>query len=228
MGKKHVARAHVDLDRARALWCAKQGLGPRVAGKPVAVDGFSPEAWLAAGDIDALRNAELAPARPALLPFEDNLITVHGGPGVHADPAHHDLPGDSWGGTKRPMTLGTARHIGHRTIVSRGRVIGFWDYDIAAGRVVCRLFDTVSRAERNGLDAECEAVAKFLRDDIGHARSFSLDTDEAVQKRANALAGVASAGGDGPAAAKSKPARSSSRRTGGKKTIASRRSLRSG
>ena len=191
---------------------------------PVAVEGFSPEAWLPAGDLDALRDAEPAPATPALLPFEDNLITVHGGPAVHADPAHHDLPVDSWGGTRHPVTLGTARHIGHRTIVSSGRVIGFWEYDISAGRVVSWLFDAVGRADRKALDAECEAIAGFLRDDVGHARSFSLDTDEAVQKRANAVARATSAGLEGRSAEKSQLRRARSRRTGGKKTTSSRRS----
>ena len=33
--------------------------------------------------------------------------------------------------------------------------------------------------------AQADSLATFLKDDVGHARSFSLDTMEAVQERAN-------------------------------------------
>ena len=37
------------------------------------------------------------------------------------------------------------------------------------------------------LDQEASALAAFLADDIGHGRSFSLDTDDALRERAAAV-----------------------------------------
>lgn len=195
---------------------------------PVAIDGLTGDSWLLAHDIDASRSAAVCEPTVALLPFEDNLITMHDGPAVHVDPAHHDLPVDSWGGTKKPVTLGTARHIGHRTIVAGDRVIGFWEYDIASDSVVCAPFAPATGTLKGALDAEKASISGFLRDDVGHARSFSLDTDAAVQRRASAIHAAALDSRPDSRAAPSASARSTARpqpirRTGGKKTVSRQR-----
>ena len=218
-------------------FAAWSGLSQRDAGDAVAgagavavdVDGLAGPCWLLEDDVDALQRAAVPESSVALLPFEDNLITIHDGPAVHVDPRYHDLPVDAWGGTSKPVTLGTARHIGHRTVVAGDRVIGFWEFDIASSAVVCAPFAPVTGTLKAALEAECAAISDFLRDDVGHARSFSLDTDAAVQKRASAVQAGAPALGaqpgsraalDATPAAPPRPA--PIRRTGGKKTISRR------
>jgi len=41
----------------------------------------------------------------------------------------------------------------------------------------------LSRAARKHLDAAAEDLACFLADDVGHGRSFSLDTDDELRAR---------------------------------------------
>lgn len=154
---------------------------------PVAIAGRDP-AWVLERDVDALSEVRLPePARFGFLPFEDNLVTVHGGPAAHVDPAHHGRPVPAWGGTRRPQTLGEANHVGHRSLLLGDRIAGFWEYDPRAGEVVCRAFDPVPRGLGKALKEQAAGVAGFLRDDVGHGRSFSLDTDDALHTRAQDL-----------------------------------------
>jgi len=122
----------------------------------------------------------------AFLPFEDNLIALHGGSALLVDEAHHDVPVPVWG-RGRGTTVGDARHMSFRSLVAGGRIAGFWEYDPEEEDVVFACFEPPDRATRERLEEEAAAVTAFLRDDLGHGRSFSLDTDEALAERAAAI-----------------------------------------
>jgi hypothetical protein len=49
--------------------------------------------------------------------------------------------------------------------------------------VVHACFDKVRPATRKRLEAGAADVARFLAKDLGHGRSFSIDTDEELKKR---------------------------------------------
>jgi hypothetical protein len=71
----------------------------------------------------------------------------------------------------------------HHAILDRGRLIGFWEFDPARGRLVWTTFAPPTAALR-------EAVARteaFVRDDLGDARSFSLDSPESRESRIAAI-----------------------------------------
>ena len=79
---------------------------------------------------------------------------------------------------------GTLADLPHHAIVDRGRVIGLWDFDPDAGTVVWATFDRPTGAVREAV-AETEA---FVRDELGDARAFSLDSPASRRGRLDALA----------------------------------------
>ena len=153
---------------------------PLVCGR---VEGYSDEAWIPETDVDALKAVETSSTAASFLPFEDNLMVVYGGPGRFAHPSRHDHTVRSWGRTK-PTPLGTAKHLADRPLVLGHELAGFWEYDAENHEVVVGTFE---KDAAQGLEEARQQLADFFRDDLGHARSFSLDSDDAVRERAAAL-----------------------------------------
>lgn len=118
----------------------------------------------------------------ALLSFEDNLIHLHGGPAFLVDEAYHGTQVPSWG-MGRPSTLGEAKHLSLRSFVADGRIAGFWEYDPDTREIVLRPFGPLSSKTQARVDAAAADLSRFLAGDLGHGRSFSLDTDEELRKR---------------------------------------------
>ena len=166
---------------------------------PVEVEGMG-EAYVRAADRKA-RPPE--PRGTALVALEDNYLNNHGLAAV-TDPRHHAFEVDLWGGSGKPAPIGKAQHVLSRSIVIDGLVAGFWEVDPRAARAVWHTFDPAPRALARALDELTAATAKFLRDELGHARVFTLDTMDDVQARADRIAGLA---GKKPAPAPAKAAR---------------------
>ena len=155
---------------------------------PVSVAGMRDPAWVLDPDVDAL--AAACPPEDTSFTFlsvGDNLAVVYGGPAVFVDPRHHDRPVDSWGSGDRVVPLGEARYLGHRMLVLGNRIVGFWEYDPVVAEIMCRTLDPLPSELRGHLIDASESLTGFLRDDVGHGRSFSLDTDDALHLRAQAL-----------------------------------------
>lgn len=157
---------------------------------PVTIEGVRDPAWVMEDDVDVLAAAR-GPApeelRFTFLPVGDNLGVVHGGPGMFVDQTHHELPVQTWGGDGAAMPLREARYLGHRFLLLGDRIAGFWEYDPESAEVVCHTFEPVPDALAPRLDEERAAVAAFVQNELGHGRSFSLDTDEAMHERAQQL-----------------------------------------
>jgi hypothetical protein len=151
---------------------------------PVEVAGLPPQLALRSG-LDALLGAQTHPI--ALLPFEDNLLALHGGPAALVDDDHHEMPVPSWGMGKKAVTLGEARHMALRCVVADGHVAALWEYDPAAREVVVGAFGASSRGHRTAIHKAAADVATFLRDDLGHARAHTQDTEEDLATRAQAI-----------------------------------------
>lgn len=139
-----------------------------------------------------VRRADLA-ARPppprgtALLALEDNYLNNHGVAAV-TDPRHHAFEVDLWGGTGKPAPLGKANHMLSRSIVVDGLVAGFWEVDPRASGAVWHTFEPAPAPLARTLDELTAATARFLLDELGHARVFTLDTMDDVQTRADRIA----------------------------------------
>jgi hypothetical protein len=155
---------------------------------PVEARGLEGE-WLVLESTASGRGAGSAARGVALLPFEDNLLHLHG-PAALVEPRYHQVAVPSWG-SARPVRLGEARHMSFRSIVADGYVVGFWEFEPDRGEVVQACFAKVPRATRDAIEAEAVAVARFIQEELGHGRSFSLDTEEELRKRARQLAAFA-------------------------------------
>jgi hypothetical protein len=118
----------------------------------------------------------------ALLSFEDNLLHLHGGPAFLVDEAHHGAEVPSWG-MGRPSTLGEVRHLSLRSFVADGRIAGFWEYDPDTREIVLRPFAPLPKKTQAKVEEAAADLSSFLAEDLGHGRSFSLDTDEELRKR---------------------------------------------
>ena len=172
-----------------AEWC---GIGKTDAGKAieraklveVAVEGVDDPCYGSAATIAAAKKAiDATKDAIAVLPFEDNVVALRGGARVWVDDAHHDVDIPVWG-SKKTSKLGDARHPSLRSIVAEGGIVGFWEYEPKAKTVVTGLFGKVAASTRARIDEEAAKIATFLRDELSHGRSFSLDTDEALAERA--------------------------------------------
>lgn len=122
------------------------------------------EAWALEEDVAALSRPAGVSSRVALLSFEDGYLVAHGG--------------KRW--TTRTLTVGD-------------EVAGIWEMDPDVGDILWATFATVPRAARTEIDRLASETARFLAEDLGHARSFSLDTDATVRERAAEVAKLAGA-----------------------------------
>ncbi|AKU89897.1 hypothetical protein AKJ08_0284 [Vulgatibacter incomptus] len=80
-------------------------------------------------------------------------------------------------------TLGGLSDLPSHAILDRGRLVGLWEYDVESESIVWASFVGKSRALE-------EAVAKtesYVREQLGDARSFSLDSPKSRAPRIEAL-----------------------------------------
>ena len=69
-------------------------------------------------------------------------------------------------------------------ILDRGQIIGLWEYDVDSSSIV---WATFGRKKDKALDAAIEETQAFVRDQLGDARSFSLDSPKSRVARVEAL-----------------------------------------
>ncbi|MBK6919142.1 MAG: winged helix DNA-binding domain-containing protein [Deltaproteobacteria bacterium] len=186
LARAYFAWAAVATVRAFAAW---SGLGVRTAEAAcaaiplteVVLDDGRP----ALADPEALRAAERAVDVVALLPFEDNLVALTGAPGQWIAPEHHDIAVPAIGtfaaGTSDAQ--GDAKRMHMRAIVAGDRIVGLWEYDPDRGTIVTRSFGRIDGDHADRIDAAAAALSAFIRDEVGHGRSFALDTDAALRER---------------------------------------------
>lgn len=73
-------------------------------------------------------------------------------------------------------------------MLDRGRIIGLWEYDTEHQELVHQLFDRPNAALR----AAIARTETFIRDQLGDARGFSLDSPKS---RAPKIAAIRAAAG---------------------------------
>jgi len=71
-------------------------------------------------------------------------------------------------------------------ILDRGRLIGLWEFDSEAGEVVWIAFDAVAKKAKQ-LRAAVDETEAFVRDQLGDARSFSLDSPKSRKPKLDAM-----------------------------------------
>src|SRR5262249_28474354 len=76
-----------------------------------------------------------------------------------------------------------AQDLSSHAILDRGRLIGLWEFDPGSSRIVWSSF--VPRTAE--LEAAVARTEAFVREQVGDARSFSLDSPESRKPRLDAL-----------------------------------------
>jgi hypothetical protein len=83
---------------------------------------------------------------------------------------------------------GSLTDLAAHAILDRGRLIGYWEYDADAGRIVAATFSGKRDKALARAIADTEA---YVRDELGDARSFSLDSPKSRRPKLEALAQLA-------------------------------------
>ena len=126
----------------------------------------------------------------SFLSFQDNLLTVHGGPGLFTNADHHDLEVATWGGRSETAPLGSLKHLGVRTLLRGSELVGLWEFDPDTHDIATATFSPLAATDRERLDEQAADLGAFIRDQLGHGRSFNLDTDESMRRRVAAVAAL--------------------------------------
>jgi hypothetical protein len=79
--------------------------------------------------------------------------------------------------------IGGLTDLPSHAIVDRGRLIGLWEYDVAAESIAWMSFGT----KDNALKETVSRTEAYIRSDLGDARSFSLDSPKSRSARIDAL-----------------------------------------
>ncbi|HZI94390.1 MAG TPA: crosslink repair DNA glycosylase YcaQ family protein, partial [Patescibacteria group bacterium] len=83
----------------------------------------------------------------------------------------------------RKLLTGAISDLPSHAILDRGRVIGLWEYDMDSESIVWATFGVKDRA----LEAAVKQTEAYVRDQLGDARSFSLDSPKSRTPRIQAL-----------------------------------------
>jgi hypothetical protein len=73
--------------------------------------------------------------------------------------------------------LGSLNDLSTHAIVDRGLIVGLWEYDFDAKEIVWVSFV----GESSAMQQEINRVEAFIRDELGDARAFSLDSPKSRQ-----------------------------------------------
>jgi hypothetical protein len=77
----------------------------------------------------------------------------------------------------------TLTDLPHHAILDRGRVVGYWEYDPATESVAWAAFQAKDKA----MEKAVARTEKYVREQLGDARSFSLDSPKSRAPRIEAL-----------------------------------------
>ncbi|HEU5109286.1 MAG TPA: crosslink repair DNA glycosylase YcaQ family protein [Micromonosporaceae bacterium] len=131
---------------------------------------------------DAKAFAEfVAPARPryALLGGIDGLFLLRRDLSSLLDDGSAPVPGED-------RTIGQFTDLPDHAIVDRGRLVGLWQFDVDSSRIVWWTWDPALATDPD-LVSEVERTAAYIRDELGDARGFSLDSPKSRAPRIAAL-----------------------------------------
>ncbi len=81
------------------------------------------------------------------------------------------------------LAVGGLSDVSSHMILDRGTIAGFWDYDPAERKIIAHLWRESTQQYREELDR----TETFIRDEVGDARSFSLDSPSSRQGRLSFL-----------------------------------------
>jgi hypothetical protein len=187
--------AYVELARRYFRWIGPatpaefqwfSGLGVKAAKEAIAPLGLVSLAegdprLLFAGDKDALAAFRLPKEKQfRLVSGIDGLILLRRELSSLVDEADHTrkVMGD-----KALVSLGGITDLPSHGIFDRGRLAGLWEYDVDAGSIAWAAFGAKDKA----LTGEVKRTEQYVREQLGDARSYRLDSPKGRAPRIEAL-----------------------------------------
>jgi hypothetical protein len=147
--------------------------------KPLAVKGWTEEAWLLPDDLPAWRSFKgESDDRVALLPYRDPFVHMRRGPAVLCRKAGVPV----LDGALKRARIGDVDTLYHHTILSGGDLVGVWEYDPESGDVLTRLWEADSRLRRRVAEAAAD-TAHFIREQLSDAKLSAVDPPDKRAKR---------------------------------------------
>jgi hypothetical protein len=142
--------------------------------EPVDVPGWTGrtrEAWLLPEDLAAWRSFTPDEAEQVvLLPYRDPFVHLRRGPASLATTDHAPV----LDGALRRARLGDVESLSHHAIVSRGELVGIWEYDPEAEAVLTRLWHSDAALRRRVAKAAA-GTERFIREQLGDAKLSAVD-----------------------------------------------------
>jgi hypothetical protein len=86
-----------------------------------------------------------------------------------------------------PSEFGGLSDLPAHAIFDRGRLVGLWEYDPESASIAWWAFGVKDAKKNKALRAAIERTEAFVRDEVGDARSFSLDSPKSRAPRIDAL-----------------------------------------
>lgn len=122
-----------------------------------------------------------APSRPelAFIGNLDNLVHQRRDAGTLVDES--DAKREIWT-EKGAQKVSTVLDLEHHAIIDRGRLVGVWEYDSENHELVWATFGKIP-----GISKVADEVGRFIAEDLGDVRSFSLDSPESRGPRLKAI-----------------------------------------
>jgi hypothetical protein len=163
------------------------GLGVRAAKDAVAPLGLEP---IVSGGERLLLPGDVALFRGFMTPDEPQYALVSSLDAISATRRDvSSLVDDRDRATVEKLTFGerpgsSVIDLAAHAIVDRGRLIGYWEYDHDAGEIVAATF---SRKKDKVLTQVIDETQAYVRDQLGDARAFSLDSPKSRRPKIETL-----------------------------------------
>jgi hypothetical protein len=141
-----------------------------VAADRISVDGWTDDAWLLPGEVRKWKRSAADDNRVVFLPYRDPFVAVRRPPAVLA--RRDAVP--VLNANVRPVAIRDVNGLNHHAIVASGVLVGVWEYDPEAERVVTRVWNTDRRLRARVADAAAE-TERFIRQQLGDARRSAVD-----------------------------------------------------
>ena len=165
---------------------AKAAIGP-LGLRSIAVPEWSPEAWIHEDRLDALTSSKKLDESSTFrfLPFRDNYLYFRRGLAVFLQPADLQQKVPDW--KNRAAPIGELESLHHNAIVLHGRLIGSWEYDPEAEKIVWSAHTSLTAGQRRELNSQIEELENHIRKELGDVQFYAFDTGRIRRERIDSL-----------------------------------------
>ena len=134
------------------------------------VAGWTDDAWLLPEDVQGWKAFTAGDNRAVFLPYRDPLISVRRPPSVLAKRDTALVLNE----TLRPVAIQRVARLNHHAVIAGGELIGVWEYDAQAERVVTRVWNKDKALGARVAEAVTE-TERFVRQQLGDAKLSAVD-----------------------------------------------------